>query len=236
MSTLNFKFSEEFIKKQLLPIDSPERLLLEHHSFTKSAILFLILPRQDKPYDLVMIRRAVRATDKHSGEMAFPGGHPDPRDKSLIETALRECEEEIGIPREKVKVLGSFDDHITPKGYIITPIVGYLIEDYRMKKQEEEVDEIVKIPINFFANKRNYQERTYLIGSDIIEVGKYNYRTQEGKKYVIFGASCHIIVDFIQKVYGIQLMSPEARRLNCEDIEKRISQKFVDNVKKTFIT
>ena len=91
-----------------------------------------------------------------------------------------------------------------------------------MNKEDEEVSEIVKIPINFFADKRNYRERTYYLKNDLIGVGKFNYRTPEGKKYVIFGATSHIIVNFIDSVYNLGLMASNCRRVRCEDIKDKI--------------
>jgi len=222
MESLKFNFNETLLKDKLLPFNSTQRLSLNDEAFTKSAILLLIIPYKDKPYNLVLIRRTKRKDDKHSGEMGFPGGKTEPQDRSPEVTALRECEEELGIPRKKITILGSFEDHITPKGFIITPIVGYIIENQEMNKQIEEVQEIVKIPVDFFANKKNYRERTYILKNDTIAVGKYNYHAPNGKKYVVFGATSHIIVHFIQIVYNIRLMKQGARRLSCEDIRERI--------------
>lgn len=232
-----FHFDETLIKNRLLPLDSPERLVMKDTGFTSSAILFLIVAKQQKPYDLVLIRRTKRENDKHSGEMGFPGGRVETSDLNLEHTALRECKEELGIPMERINVLGAFDDHITPQRYIITPIVGYVKEGQKMNKQIEEVDEIVPIPVSFFANKKNYRERNYLLNQELIGVGKYKYKSQSGNKYVIFGATSHIIVHFIQTVYDIQLMKKGARRLNCADInnqEKRFS-KIASELKKKFL-
>ena len=236
MNPSRFIFDENLIREKLLPLNSSSRLVLEDDCFIKSAILFLIIPHADNPYDLVLIRRTKNDKDKHSGEMGFPGGVVDAKDSSLEETALRECEEELGIPRGNITILGSFDDHITPQRFIITPVVGYIKPEQKMVKEEKEVDEIVNIPISFFADKKKYRGRNYLLDGDPIEVGKYNFRSKEGKKYVIFGATSHIIVHFIQTVYPIQLMKPGARRLNCEDMEKRLTQKFVNDVKRSFIS
>ncbi|MCK4686784.1 MAG: NUDIX domain-containing protein, partial [Candidatus Lokiarchaeota archaeon] len=136
--------------------------------------------------------------------------------------ALRELEEELGIPKSNVKLLGCIDDHLTPKGFIITAFVAYINENQTMIKQDEEVKEIVKIPISFFAEKKNYRERTYPLKGDLIGVGKFNYRAPNGKKYVVFGATSHIIVNFIDNIYNIGLMIPGCRRINCEDIKDRI--------------
>ncbi|MFX1256608.1 MAG: NUDIX hydrolase [Promethearchaeota archaeon] len=223
MAFSNFIFNETLIRERLLPFDSPSRLNLEDDCFIKSAILFLLILYKNKPYDLVLILRTKRNKDRHSGEMSFPGGKFDlSLEKSLENTALRECEEELGIPRENITLLGCFDDHITPKGFIITPFVGYIDEQQKIIKQEDEVDEIVKISITFFANKKNYIERTYLLNKEIIAVGKYNYRAPNGIKYVIFGTTSHMIVHFIEKVYNIRLMKQNARCLTCKDFGENV--------------
>ena len=93
-----------------------------------------------------------------------------------------------------------------------------------MKRQEEEVAEIIKIPVNFFIDKKKYRERTYYIKEDLIAVGKYKYRTLEGKSHVIFGATTHLIVDFLQNVYKVKLMKEGARRLTCADLRDKITR------------
>ena len=224
MDLSKFIFDDKLIREKLLSLNSPSRLVLKDDFFIKSAILFLIIPYADKPYDLVLIRRTKSDKDKHSGEMGFPGGVVDKQDSSLEETALRECEEEIGIPRGNITILGSFDDHITPKGFIITPIVGYIDDNQVMKKEVSEVQEIVNIPVDFFANKKNYRERTYDLKGEMIAVGKFNYRAPNGIKYVVFGATSHIIVHYIDTVYETGLMKHGARRLTCSDIRDKIAK------------
>jgi 8-oxo-dGTP pyrophosphatase MutT (NUDIX family) len=220
---MEFIFNEELIRAKLKGFDSPDRLAMEQENFINSAIIFLIIPYKDKPYDLVLIRRTKRNTDKHSGEMSFPGGKFDPiLDTSYLDTALRELEEELGIPQNKVSILGSIDDHLTPKGFIITAFVAFINQDTKMVKQVNEVSEIVKIPITFFADKKKFRERTYKLKDDLIGVGKYKYFSPDNKKYVIFGATSHIIVNFIDIVYDLGLMTPGCRRINCEDIKDKI--------------
>ena len=220
---MDLVFNERLIRNKLKDFDSPNRLSMSHEYFTNSAVVFLLIPYKDKPYDLVLIRRTKSNTDKHSGEMSFPGGKFDPKlDKSYLDTAFRELEEELGIPSHQVDVLGCIDDHLTPKGFIITAFVAFITQDIKMVKQESEVNEIVKIPITFFANKENFKERTYKLKGDLIGVGKFNYFSPENKKYVIFGATSHIIVKYIDTVYNLGLMTPGCRRINCEDIKDRI--------------
>jgi len=141
---------------------------MSHEYFINSAIIFLIIPYIDKPYDLVLIRRTKSNTDKHSGEMSFPGGKFDPSlDASYLDTAFRELDEELGIPQNEVSILGCIDDHLTPKGFIITAYVAFISHDTKMVKQDSEVKEIVKIPITFFANKKKFRERKKIQGKNV---------------------------------------------------------------------
>ena len=219
---MTFLFNKDDIRSKLFNFNSPERIKMFHENFINSAVIFLIIPYKEKPYDLVLIRRTKQKNDKHSGEMSFPGGKFDPNlDKSYLDTALRELEEELGIPRSNVDIVGCIDDHLTPKGFIITTFVAIIDENQRLIKQDNEVKEVVKIPISFFADKRNFRERTYKLKNELIGVGKFKYKIQ-GKVYVIFGATSHIIVNYIDRVYNFGLMTPGCRRIRCEDIKDRL--------------
>ncbi|MHA1193477.1 MAG: NUDIX hydrolase [Promethearchaeota archaeon] len=223
MSNNTYIFDEEFIRSKLKQFDSPERLSLDHEKFIHSAVIFLIVPHAERSYDLILIRRTKHQKDKHSGEMSFPGGKYDPKsDKSYQDTAQRELMEELAISTNQLTILGCIDDHLTPKGFIITPFVGYINEELEMRKQDGEVQEIVNIPVSFFSNRNNYRERTYYLKDDLIGVGKFKYKTVDNKKYVIFGATSHIIVNFIDKVYDLGLKTSGCRRVNCKDLEDRI--------------
>ncbi|MFX1435492.1 MAG: hypothetical protein ACFFB1_17120, partial [Promethearchaeota archaeon] len=74
----------------------------------------------------------------------------------------------------------------------------------------------------FFANKKNFKERTYKLKEDLIGVGKFDYRSPDNKRYVIFGATSHIIVNFLDTIYNLGLMTPGCRRITCEDIKDKI--------------
>ncbi|GAG82805.1 unnamed protein product, partial [marine sediment metagenome] len=166
---MEFIFNEKLIKSKLKDFDSPDRLAMSNEYFINSAIIFLIIPYNNKPYDLVLIRRTKSTTDKHSGEMSFPGGKFDQTlDTSYLDTALRELDEELGIPQNEVSILGCIDDHLTPKGFVITAFVAFINQDTNMVKQDSEVNEIVKIPITFFADKKKFKERTYKLKDELI--------------------------------------------------------------------
>src|SRR5262245_56549999 len=89
-----------------------------------AAVLVPFLEKEGETY-LLFTRRTESVRD-HKGQISFPGGARDPGDPSLRETALRETEEEIGVPRHAVEVLGELDDYVTVTNYMITPYVGII--------------------------------------------------------------------------------------------------------------
>ena len=220
MEPSNLIFNEILIRSKLKDLNSPNRLTMGEEPFVNSAVAFLIIPYTDRPYDLVLIRRTKRKTDKHAGEMSFPGGKFDLElDKTCIDTAIRETEEELGIPRKNIKIIGSFDDGITPRRFIITPFIGYIVHEYqKFKKQDEEVEEIVKIPISFFVDINNFKEIRQKKYGQTFKVASYHYNANN-QNYVIFGATTYMIIHFIKRVYNIEIIKPGVR-ITSENLKK----------------
>ncbi|MEO5729894.1 MAG: CoA pyrophosphatase [Byssovorax sp.] len=98
---------------------------------------------------LVLRPRALRA---HSGQVALPGGKRDLEDPDLITTALREAEEEIGLPRAAVEVLGEADDLVTATGFVITPVVGWIHAPFEPRINPGEVSRIFSAPFATFRD------------------------------------------------------------------------------------
>ncbi|MGV9171736.1 MAG: NUDIX hydrolase [Promethearchaeia archaeon] len=214
-------FNEDKIKNNLFDYEDSNRPCLNDSRFIKSAVIIPLIPHEDKPYEILFIKRSIHKNDKHSGEMAFPGGKFDPTiDQDLKQTALRETKEEIGVSETNLTLLGCLKDHITPKKFIITPFIAAVQKNVHFLRDNAEVAEIVKVPGDYFLDKNNYSEKTYTLKETLIAVGKYKYINSEGNKYIIFGASCHMVVDFLESVYNVNLKYPEARRLQCVDFSK----------------
>ena len=72
----------------------------------------------------LLLTQRTHTVESHKGQVAFPGGRVDPEDESRVATALRETEEEIGLPRDRVRVLGQLDELLTVTQYRVTPVVG----------------------------------------------------------------------------------------------------------------
>lgn len=120
---------------------------------TPAAVLIGIRPELET---VILTKRSARLKH-HPGQIAFPGGKQDATDPSLIHAALREANEEIGLPFGIVDVIGTAPTHHTVTGYLMTPVVGLLLEDFDPIPEVGEVSEVFEVPLAHLANPANYR-------------------------------------------------------------------------------
>jgi len=220
MDNLNLTFNETIIRENLYPFDSPQRISIKDDFFAPAAVLFTIRDIPNKPYELVLIHRT-EGGRRHAGQMSFPGGKFESvHDNSLTDTALRETEEEIGVPRNNVKILGCLHDFPTISGYNVSPFVGVISENQQMIKQESEVQAIVTVPIDFFVDKRNLREESFNMNGNIHPVFYYDYADKKTKRtYTIWGATAHLILVFIDLVYGLKISEFDIKKFRVDELD-----------------
>ncbi len=130
----------------------------------------------------------------HSGQMSFPGGQKDESDIDLTETALRETWEEVGIERDDIELLGQLSElYIPPSNFLVQPTVGFAKQVVRFMPQEQEVEKVVEIPLNFLLDYRNINLQTEIkiFGGSSVQVPAYIYNG-----HVIWGATAIILSEF----------------------------------------
>ncbi|HBK92838.1 MAG TPA: CoA pyrophosphatase [Parvularcula sp.] len=127
-----------------------------------AAVLIPIIDRREGPTVLLTVRSSDLAS--HAGQISFPGGRVDPGDADRVATALRETEEEVGIPRAAVDVVGALGVHHGGLGFEVTPIVGVVDAAAPIRPDPREVAEIFEAPLDWFADLRNHktEEREHL--------------------------------------------------------------------------
>ena len=96
----------------------------------------------------------------HAGQIAFPGGRIEESDADAIEAALRETEEEVGLPRDHVKVIGRLDTYVTGTGFEITPVVGIVQLPFPLSIDPFEVAEAFEVPLSFVVDPSNHRRTT----------------------------------------------------------------------------
>lgn len=167
---------------------------------------------------------------RQGGEICFPGGRVDQADRTLQETALRETEEELGIPTDKIKIVGRLDKVIAPLGVIVDAFVGLIsIEISEIKLNKWEVEELIVLPLDYFLEENPQRYKLYQkvhpsylnpeTGQEVIsfpakELGvpekywkpwghfEYNTAVYQTPQGVIWGITARLIIDLIQRIKG----------------------------------
>ncbi|MCH8865100.1 MAG: CoA pyrophosphatase [Chloroflexi bacterium] len=155
-----------------------------------SAAVLLPIYRKDGQYHILLIRRT-ETVKKHKGEISFPGGVYEERDGSLLETALRESAEEIGLKAGDVEILGELDDEVSvTTNYVISPFIAAIPWPYRFRLDRRETEEIIEAPIDSLL-KSNYL-RPEIINGETVTADYYKYRDR-----IIWGATARILNKFL---------------------------------------
>ncbi len=124
---------------------------------TREAAVLIPFCRIDKAWHILYIRRAHFDGDRHSGQVAFAGGKREAGDPDLEFTALREAEEEVGVARQDVTVLGRLNHHHTISEFLVTPYVGKVQWPYPLLLDETEVAHAFTMPLTWLADRSNYR-------------------------------------------------------------------------------
>ena len=129
----------------------------------------------------------------HPGQISFPGGHMERGDHSPEDTALRETEEEVGLARRHVHVIGRLDRYVTRTGFAVTPVVGVVEPPLRIDPDPKEVAEVFEVPLDFLLDPRNHRRHRRLFAGVEREFYAMPY---EG--YYIWGATAGMLVNLYQ--------------------------------------
>ncbi|WP_201155118.1 CoA pyrophosphatase, partial [Rhodothalassium salexigens] len=121
----------------------------------------VLVPLIVHPGDVtVLLTRRTRALKRHSGQVAFPGGRVDPEDPDVVTAALREAEEEVGLPRDRSRLLGRLAPYNTATGFSVTPVVATVRAPFVPIPDPAEVAAVFEVPLAFVMDRANHQWRT----------------------------------------------------------------------------
>lgn len=169
---------------------SRARDFAEGELIARPAAVLVPLVQRDEGLHVILTRRTDHLSD-HAGQISFPGGRQEDHDNTLEETALRETEEEIGLARVHIELVGRLDDYYTVTGYQVTPVVGLITPPFDLAPDAHEVAEVFEVPLEFILEPRNQKLQTVTF-----EGAKRRYFAIPYREYYIWGATAGMLVNF----------------------------------------
>lgn len=136
----------------------------------------------------VLLTQRTDDMPSHAGQIAFPGGRQQKEDKDAVATALRETEEEVGLERRFVDVIGALDRYRTGTGYEITPVVGIVEPGFATHADPREVADVFEVPLAHFLDERNHR-----IDSRVWQGRERRYYAMPFGKRYIWGATAGML-------------------------------------------
>ena len=118
----------------------------------------VLVPLVDRPSGVsVLLTRRADHLRRHAGQVSFPGGRADPGDRDETATALREAHEEIGLPPERVEVLGALPADLTITGFAVRPVIALVHPPFDLRIDRNEVADTFEVPLRFLMDPRNHR-------------------------------------------------------------------------------
>lgn len=148
----------------------------------------------------VLLTRRTDHLDDHAGQISFPGGRIEPEDADPEAAALRETEEEVGLPRARVRLIGQLDTYVTRTDFEIIPVVGLITPPFPVEMDSFEVAEVFEVPLSFFLAPENRQRR-----SRVYEGSERYFYVFPYRDYYIWGATAGMLVNLVE------ILNPEAQ-------------------------
>ncbi len=169
----------------------------------RAAVLCPLFIHEDEAH-LLLIKRS-QELRHHKGEISFPGGVKDGHDNSLLDTCLRETEEEVGIRSEDITIIGRLDEVNTTTGFLVSPFLGLIPHPYPFQLNSGEVEHLITVPIAKFADTSCQYEFYYFNGRRLIPLIAYRIDNQ-----IIWGATARVIEKLVAMLRKCQLLTGAA--------------------------
>jgi 8-oxo-dGTP pyrophosphatase MutT (NUDIX family) len=174
---------------QWLPESTDEQRLRQATTTPTPASVLLPIVAREGGLTLLLTQRTAHLRD-HAGQVSLPGGRVDPEDTSAIETALRETEEEVGLHRRHIEVLGTLPDYFTGTGFQVTPVVSLVKPPFELRADPFEVAEIFEVPLAFLMDGMNHQRRTIELPNG---AGRRTFYAMPYQRFFIWGATAGML-------------------------------------------
>lgn len=162
-------------------------------SLRPASVLVPVMRRGDEL--TVLLTRRADHLRSHKGQISFPGGRRDEVDVSAAANALREAQEEVAMPPSSVEIIGYLDDYPTITRYMVTPVVGIVSGEPSLYPHEDEVAELIEVPLDFVLSPKSFERKSFMQGGFKVPFYELNFGPHR-----IWGATAGMLWNLCQKV------------------------------------
>ncbi len=170
-------------------VDAAERL--------KTAAVLVPLVEHNTGLTVLLTKRTDHL-HHHAGQVSFPGGRVEADDLDVVDTALRETEEEIGLDRGFVEVAGYLGDYETGTGFHVTPVVGFVRLGFDLTVDDFEVADVFEVPLEFLFDPKNHQRHSREYNGR-----KRQYYAMPYGEFYIWGATAGMLMNLYRRVHDL---------------------------------
>ncbi len=168
--------------------------IINGKKYRNSAVLIPLL-RIGQDIQIILTQRS-NNLPSHAGQISFPGGKVDTKDQSPVETAYREANEEIGLSREEIEHLGYLDITTTGTNFMILPVVASISNNFVPKLNNDEVESLIHLPLNYIADVNNLKTMNKVINGEDRTFFVYEY-----DNYFIWGATARLLKALSERLF-----------------------------------
>lgn len=197
---------KRFIKDKLSARE-PRTYLYREVQSTEAAVLVPIFFKKGEAH--ILFTRRTELVEHHKGQVSFPGGKRDEEDVSLLATALRESEEEVGLQPGDVTIVGQTDIFLTNTHYLVTPYVGFFPFPYNFKISANEISHLIEVPLLYLLQDKHFEIKPWVKGNETWMIHYYYYEDE-----IIWGVTGFLLSNFLSIVFGLRREVFEVERTN----------------------
>lgn len=158
----------------------------------------VLLPLYVRDHALwTLFTKRTETVEHHKGQISFPGGGQHAEDENLWVTAIRETEEEIGVPRESIRLLGALPRMLTVTDFDVSPFVGAIPYPVTFRLEAGEVESILEVPLTYLLDPQVVEEKAIRWKGHDLMTRVYHYHG-----HAIWGATARILADFLEALGG----------------------------------
>jgi 8-oxo-dGTP pyrophosphatase MutT (NUDIX family) len=167
--------------------------LFEGRSPAEASVLVPLVMRPDGLQ--VLLTQRTEHLNNHAGQISFPGGRRDPGDGDAVATALRETEEEVGLTRERIEIIGCLPSYTTVTNYVVTPVVAFVRPPFELSLDTFEVAEAFEVPLQFLMTPANHRRHRFEYDGGQHQFLSIPWHGAQ-REYFIWGATAAMLRNF----------------------------------------